>query len=99
VGVVFEGKSRYGLLLTLTGASTLPWLLSPVLSVLKVASPSLGGLLYTALWLWTTLLFLQSVRKAFGWDVDRLVLAGCLPTVFWVWGSLAVTAFFLGLFR
>jgi|GEM_PF-5405594 len=96
-GVVFEGRSRYGLLLTLTGASTLPWLLIPIVGLLKQAVPAIGGFVFVLLWLWTSLLFLQSIRKSFGWDMDRLVLAMSLPTIFWVWWGLAIFSFFFGL--
>jgi hypothetical protein len=85
VGNIFEGRSRFGLLLTLTGASLIPWALTPVVQVVKTGMPLLGSLLFVGLWLWTTTLFLKAVMETFAWNLDRLIFALMLPGISLLW--------------
>ena len=82
---IFTHESRFGLLLTLTGASTLPWLLLPVVSLLKASVPMVGAFAYALLWLWTSYLFVKSVAVVFDWSNEHVLLALSLPVLAGLW--------------
>jgi hypothetical protein len=82
---VFTRESRFGLLLTLTGASTIPWLFLPVVSLLKASVPIAGALAYAALWIWTSYLFVKSVAVVFDWSNEHAMLALSLPVLAGLW--------------
>jgi hypothetical protein len=96
-GVLFEGRSRYGLLLTLTGASLIPWALTPVCTLVKQAFPFLGAILFLGLWAWTTVLFLRGLMETFNWGLDKLLLALALPSMTTLWLAIAVMNLYLSL--
>ncbi len=82
---VFTRESRFGLLLTLTGASTIPWLFLPVVSLLKASVPIAGALAYAALWIWTSYLFVKSVAVVFDWSNEHVLLALSFPVLAGLW--------------
>jgi hypothetical protein len=88
---VFTQENRYGLVLTLTGASALPWVLLPVVSLLKESTPLLGYTVYAVLWAWTSFLFLKSVALSFNWSSEQLCIAISLPFVGSLWVAFMYT--------
>ncbi|MFN7310481.1 MAG: hypothetical protein ACK5T0_03835 [Vampirovibrionales bacterium] len=82
---VFTRESRFGVLLTLTGASTIPWLFLPVVSLLKASVPIAGAFAYAALWIWTSYLFVKSVAVVFDWSNEHVMLAMSLPVLAGLW--------------
>ncbi|MCE2929969.1 MAG: hypothetical protein LW809_01095 [Vampirovibrionales bacterium] len=82
---VFTRESRFGLLLTLTGASTIPWLFLPVVSLLKASVPVAGAFAYAILWIWTSYLFVKSVAVVFDWSNEHVMLAMSLPVLAGLW--------------
>jgi hypothetical protein len=82
---LFTRESRFGLLLTLTGASTIPWLFLPVVSLLKASVPIAGALAYAALWIWTSYLFVKSVAVVFDWSNEHVLLALSFPVLAGLW--------------
>ena len=92
---VFTQDSKFGLLLTLTSASTLPWVLLPVVSLLKLGIPMLGVFAYAVLWVWTTILLIRSVAIVFSWTTEQLFVALSLPALTILWTYLMYfTTFF-----
>lgn len=92
---VFTQDSKFGLLLTLTSASTIPWVLLPVVSLLKLGIPMLGIFAYAVLWVWTTILFIRSVAVVFSWSTEQLFVALSLPALTILWTYLMYfTTFF-----
>jgi hypothetical protein len=96
---IFTHESRFGLLLTLTGASTLPWLLLPVVSLLKASVPIVGAFAYALLWLWTSYLFVKSVAVVFDWSNEHVLLALSLPVLGGLWTSLMYFTVIFSLFH
>jgi len=95
LSTIFSGKSNFDLLLVLTAFALLPWILIAPVSLFKGATllgtfAGITGSIF--IWLWTSVLFVLAVAKAYNIPAGSAILLMVMPFLasviafFWFFG-------------